>query len=251
MHLRLKLRFYYLTPASISDGKGRAYSNCIGFTGLAMLDFDNLEPEFAVELKQFIFNSYPYVIASFLSVSKRGLKCIVRIPVVETIEEYKAVYYGLLAEFEQFKGCDSAHSNAVLASYITYDRDLLYRTSATVFNRRGIRLDEFKINTKEVEPLENVEQEDINGIKLMLKRMIAKVDVEQTGHILVRSASLMCGAYCGYGYMSEDEGRDYIFELIDQSDYLQKSLSTYKKTAVSMIRRGMTAPLKYDRNEDR
>jgi len=220
----LKQGLFYTTPAIYSDGKGRSYENIVAYNGVACVDVDGLEPEYAREFQKYLFDSYPFFIATYLSPSRKGVRGLVRIPVVETVEEYKQFYYGLLSVLQDYKGIDYCLKNPALPQYWTYDTEMLYRLDATIFDRKGIQLDEFKISDTEIEPLSNPSEEDREGIKLLLKRMISKVDIEQTGHILVRSAGLMGGAYYGQGYFTFDEMKDYLFELIDNSDYLQKGV---------------------------
>lgn len=245
----LKAKLHYTTPAILSDGKGRSYENIISFNGIACIDVDGLEPEYAREFQKYLFYTYPFFIATYLSPSRKGVRGLIRIPVVNSVQEYKNYYYGVLSILQEYTGVDYCLKNPALPQYWTYDSEMNYRLDATIWDSIGIQIDEFKEFDGVIEPLETVEQEDIDGIKLFLKRMIAKVDVEQSGHNLVRSTSLLGGAYCGMGYMSYEEVRDYIFELIENSEYLQKGLRGYKKTAEQMITIGITSPLKYSRNE--
>lgn len=245
----LKQTLWYFTPCIKTDGLGRSYDNIVEWNEILIVDLDNLDKDFAVEMRDYLFNTYPFIIASFLSASKKGCKLLVRIPKCTSVEQFKSYFYGLMAEFQFYQGIDFSSKNCCLPNFLTHDEGLKYRIDATVWDGIGIQIDEFKEFDGVIEPLETVEQEDIDGIKLFLKRMIAKVDVEQSGHNLVRSTSLLGGAYCGMGYMSYEEVRDYIFELIENSEYLQKGLRGYKKTAEQMITIGITSPLKYSRNE--
>lgn len=243
----LKSRLYYFLPCVTLDGEGRSYTNVTGFTGLMVVDLDNLEVEFAKEIKDYLFNTYPFVIASFLSASKKGVKLIIKIPKVESIEEFKSLFYGLMSEWQFYKGMDFTPKNSVLANYLSYDRELLYRLNATEWNKKGIQLEEFKEFTGEVELLENVTEEQVAKVKLILKRMFA--NITDAGHNTVRSASLLGGGFAGSGYLSYDDIRDYLFELIEETPYLQTKLKTYKATCVQMISKGLTAPIKLKEDE--
>ena len=70
-----------------------------------------------------------------------------------------------------------------------------------------------------------------------------------SGHLIVRSASLLAGGFCSAGYMNIDEMREYLFDLIDDTDYLQKSPKTYKTTCVQMLNKGYQSPV-YLQKED-
>ena len=243
----LKSKIYYFLPCVELDGEGRSYENVTGFTGLMIADMDNLTPEFAVELKKHLFETYPFVIASFLSASKKGVKVLINIPKVSSINEFKALFYGLMSEWQYYKGMDFTPKNAVLANYLTYDTDLLYRLNATEWTGKGVQLDEFKELTGDIEPLEDVSEEDVLKIKLILKRMFASIT--DAGHYTVRSASLVAGGWVAYGYMDYDEMKDYLFELIEDTPYLQTKLKTYKTTCIQMLAKGATSPIKLKEDE--
>ena len=243
----LKAKTYYFTPCIFSDGQGRSYSNIKSWTGLMIIDVDGLTPEYAVEFKEYLFNTYKFFISVFLSASKRGVKGIVRIPICTSTDEFKSYFYGLMDKFQEYKGIDFSSKNCALANYLTYDRELLYRLDATEWNGKGIQIDEFKIYDTESEPLENVTEEDVEEVKLILKRMFNKI--VDSGHLIVRSASLLAGGFCSAGYMNIDEMKEYLFDLIDDTDYLQKSPKTYKTTCVQMLNKGHQSPV-YLQKED-
>lgn len=244
----LKQGLYYLTPATWSDTKGRSYSNIQHFTQLAVVDVDGLQPEYAKEFKEYLFHTYPFFIATYLSPSKKGVKGLVRIPEVKSTDEFKEYYYGLLATLMDYKGVDPSPCNSVLAHYITYDTELLYRLNATVFEDKGIRADEFKISEEWYEPIkpEDVNPEDVAGIKNQIDRMLSKIDVDQTAHLTIRSLGLLIGGWISYGYFDQDEITRYVLELMEDVDYLSKSRGTYRKTFLQMVRLGMTSAIPYN-----
>lgn len=243
----LKSKLYYFLPCVELDGEGRSYKNVIGFSGLMIVDLDNLEVEFAKEVKEHLFYTYPFVIASFLSASKKGVKLLINIPKVNSIDEFKRLFYGLMSEWQYYKGMDFTPKNCVLANYLTYDRELLYRLDATKWTREGIQIDEFKVFEGTVEPLEEVLEEDVAKIKFILKRMFA--NIVDSGHTVVRACGLLGGGWVAYGYMSYEDMQEYLFELIESTPYLQTKLKTYKTTCVQMLNKGMTAPIKVSDDE--
>lgn len=243
----LKAKLFYFTPAIFSNGKGRKYSDIVSWTGLMIVDIDGLEPEFAVEFKQFLFDNYPFFVAVFLSASKKGVKGIVRIPICYSTDEFKSYFYGLMEEFQLFRGIDFTSKNCALANYLTYDYDLLYRLDASIWDKKGIQVDEFKAYEGEIELIENPSEEDIEEVKSILTRMFAKID--DAGHIIVRSASLLGGGYVASNYIPYDEMKDFLFDLIEDTPYLHKSLTTYKKTCLEMLNRGTLAPVYLKKDE--
>ena len=245
----LKAKTFYFTPCIFSDGQGRSYSNIKSWTGLMIIDVDGLTPEYAIEFKQYLFHTYKFFISVFLSASKRGVKGIVKIPICYSTDEFKSYFYGLMDKFQEYKGIDFSSKNSALANYLTYDKELLYRLDATEWNRKGIQLDEFKIFEGEVKPIEEVTEDDVEEVKLILRRMFNKI--EDSGHLIVRSASLLGGGYCSAGYMSIDEMGEYLFDLIDETDYLQKSPKTYKTTCLQMVNKGYQSPVYLNKDYER
>lgn len=55
----LKSKLFYMNPCVYTDGKGRRYENILKWTRLLIIDVDNLEPSFAVELKHHLFETHP------------------------------------------------------------------------------------------------------------------------------------------------------------------------------------------------
>ena len=243
----LKSKLYYFLPCVELDGEGRSYENVVGFSGLMIVDLDNLEVEFAKEIKEYLFYTYPFVIASFLSASKKGVKLIIKIPKVQSVNQFKSLFYGLMSEWQFYKGMDFTPKNSVLANYLTYDMELLYRLDATEWTKEGIQLDEFQVYEGEIEPLEEVDEADVEKIKLILKRMFS--NIVDAGHQTVRTCGLLGGGWVAYGYMSYDGMKDYLFELIESTPYLQSKLKTYKTTCIQMLNKGMLAPIKVREDE--
>lgn len=245
----LKAKTYYFTPCIFSDGQGRSYSNIKSWTGLIIIDVDGLTPEYAIEFKEYLFNTYKFFISVFLSASKRGVKGIVKIPICYSTDEFKSYFYGLMDKFQEYKGIDFSSKNCALANYLTYDKELLYRLDAIEWNGKGIQLDEFKVFSEQIEPLENITEEDVSKVKFILKKMFDKI--LDSGHLIVRSASLLAGGFCSAGYMNIDEMREYLFDLIDDTDYLQKSPRVYKNTCVQMINKGFQSPVFLQEKDER
>ncbi len=129
---------YYFTPCVNLDGNGRGYKNIVSFTGLAVLDFDHIED--AEEFKIYFFNKYKWTIGAFLSPSKKGVKFLVKIPLVNSVDEFKSYYYGLGLVLDKYKGWDGTGQNCVLPLFISWDPNTLHREDAEIFNIKGKKL---------------------------------------------------------------------------------------------------------------
>ena len=246
----LKSKLYYFSPCCFTDGLGRKYDNIVSFTGLAVLDFDNLTEQEALDLKEWLFNEYKFVIASFLSSSKKGVKVLCRIPEVKSVEEFKAVFYGMAVTMQWIKGFDGSSQSPILPNYLTYDFNLLMREDAVVFDSLGYKEQEFpKITGFEIKTVDiDVTEEDRQCIIKQLTNMFTQI--VDTGHRFVVNSSLIGGGYCGSGYFTVDEMQEMLFDLIDATPYLQSKPQVYKRTATEMMNRGFLAPLYVKRHRD-
>lgn len=246
----LKSKLYYFSPCCFTDGLGRKYNNIVSFTGLAVLDFDNLTEQEAIDLKEWLFNEYKFVIASFLSSSKKGVKVLCRIPEVKSVEEFKAVFYGMAVTMQWIKGFDGSSQNCMLPNYLTYDYDLLMREDAVIFDGAGYKEQEFpKVSDVSSQKKDIIGTEDDRAcILLQLTRMFNSIT--DVGHRTVVSASLLAGGWVSAGYYTTDEMQEILFDLIDATPYLQSKPQVYKRTATEMMGRGMLAPLYVKRHRD-
>lgn len=231
---RLKEGLYSFTPCVVVQGS-RSYKNIQYFTGLMVLDFDHLDPDYAKEFKEFLFNEYPFIIATWLSASKCGVRALVNIPKVETPEQFKALYRGLAHhEMAQYNGFDMAPQNPVLPLFLSYDPDIYFGDTHDFWDTpytepRPPPAVQFKI-TEQNSKIEKIIISSINKIN-------------SNGHPQLRGAAFALGGYVGAGYIDYDNSLQLIYNLIDQNNYLRKKADTYKKTAKTMIDQGLNQPL--------
>lgn len=242
----LKKKLVYFTPSVYTDGNGRSLDNVLFFTNLGVIDLDNLNEEAAVELKQWLFYNYGFVIASFLSPSKKGVKAIIRLPEISDLTEFRSSMYGLFSELQWCEGFDPSSKNAVLSFYSSYDPDILIREDASKMSLKGYQLNEFDA----VEP-SDIEVEGTPEDKLEIRRRVSLAldKITDQGHFTLRSVSLLLGGFVGAGYLSYEEAVELMDELIGDHDYLSIKAKTYKTTARKMITSGTRKPLKLEKNE--
>jgi hypothetical protein len=233
---------FYFNPCVILDGKNRGYANILGFTGLMVVDIDHIDD--AEELRDGLFERLKSVVVAYVSPSKRGLKLLVKIPVVKTVEEYKAYFYGLAHALDKIEGFDGTSQNPVLPLFLSMDADLKFREDPETWTTRGMKINEFPIHgvDEDFEPIE-ASDEDRKSTFRVIASIIRKADEQGVGHTNVRSASLLAGGYCAAGYFSQEEGLNFLQEKIQESDYLSKNLSGYIKTANQMFHTGMSSPI--------
>lgn len=226
---------YYFTPCVFTDGHGRGYKNIVRFTGLAVLDFDHIEN--AEEFKNYIWEKYKFILAAFVSPSKKGVKCLVKIPVVDTVEEFKSYYYGIGTVLDKYKGWDGVNQNAVLPLFLSMDEDILIREDSELFDKKGSKED-FFTSKNVVAPVE-IEATDKDKKRIFENAKKAIDSIVDNGHPQLIAASISLGGYVASGYIEFHEAESFVHSLIESSGYLRKGISGYKKTATSAINKGM------------
>lgn len=229
----LKMKLYYFTPSVVVKER-RQYKNILSFTGLLVLDFDHLEPDYAKEFKEYLFNEYEFIIASWLSPSKHGLKCLVNIPISKDINEYKSYFLAIEQQLGVYTGFDSTPKNCVLPLFLSYDSELIQRENATQWNKKYFPPEPIQIKSYIINEKSSV-------IEKILLNNINKVS--NAGHPIVRATSYALGGYISAGYIDEQEAYNIICRMIDCHPYLSQKASIYKQTVKDMITTGKQKPL--------
>ena len=229
----LKTKLYYFTPC-VSVKGARRYDNIQSFTGLLVLDFDKLGIDYAVEFKQYLFDTYSFVIASWLSASKHGVRALVSIPKCTTVGEFKEYYNGIENLLQDYKGFDKAVKNCILPLFLSYDENILFREKYSTFSKRIVPV---------IQPVikQYIITDKTNNIKAIIHSAISKIS--DAGHPILRAAAFALGGYVGAGYVSEDVAMIIIENEIENNSYLKQKSSVYKQTAFTMIKKGQLTPL--------
>lgn len=230
---------YYFTPCVFTDWNGRGYKNIVSFTGLAVLDFDHIEH--AVELRDFLFNKYKCIVVAFVSSSKRGVKFLIKIPVVKSTDEFKSYFYGLGYEFDKYLGFDGTAQNSVLPLFLSYDPDIRYREQPDTWDKKGSKINSFVVSNDTLPIDFKVQEGDAERIYKNIKKAFdAIVD---NGHPQVIAACVSLGGYVSTGYITQHDAEQMAEALIRSNTYLQKGISGYVKTSKTAIQTGMQSNL--------
>jgi hypothetical protein len=248
--LKAKLKtenLFSFTPAVLTNGGSRCYDNIISYNEIAILDFDNLAPEKAVEFKHFLFENLPSCICCYLSPSRKGVKALVRIKKCYSVEDYKSHIYALGYYFEKYAGWDGSVQNPILCLFLSWDENLLFRRDASVFGLRGGKKDEFKKYEGVIEPLENVTQEQTDKVKSIFTRGIS--NIVDNAYPTMRGLCLALGGFSGFGYISIEEAEDLIRDCISDNDYMSKNTKHYIKNGIEFLHKGALSPLPLKEDE--
>jgi hypothetical protein len=228
----LKSKLYSFTPCVYVQG-ARKYENIKHWTGLLVLDFDHLEVDYAVEFKSYLFDEYKFIIAAWLSASRHGVRALVKIPQAQSVDEFKQYFAAIERHLNCYNGFDKAPKNCILPLFFSYDAEILYRDNAQTWDE------------KYIEPIPPpVKQYIINDKTSVIERIIANRinTITDTGHIILRATSYLLGGYVGANYIDYNDAITLINRLIDSQSYLSKKPDVYKKTAKTMIDKGINFP---------
>lgn len=244
---QLKEKLFYFNPCILTNGNGRSYSDVESFTGLCVMEFDKVEN--ASELRDFIFENLKSCICAYKSPSGVGVKTIIRIPVCESVDEFKSYFYGLSYWFSKFIGFDGTAQSPVLPLYLSWDEELKFRNDAEIWTQRGMKVDEFKVYEGEFETVEEVSDKTLDRIYRIIDRAFERIEREQTAHLALRNTSLLIGGYVGAGYVPFDEVFSYMCDKVEESRYCMKNKRGYCTTIKQMLEKGRLAPLLIDEDE--
>jgi hypothetical protein len=230
---QLKEQLFFFTPTVVVRER-RDYSNIAHFTGLMPLDFDKLDSKNeAVELKEAFFHSVESVVFAWLSSSGKGFRCLLKIPVVNSVEEYQAHFAAAQKMFGDVKGFDRAPKNAVLPLFISIDKNALIRWDAETFTEKIYpakpqRQPVAYLPTGQGSRVLNLIERRINGI----------VDV---GHPVVRATAFYVGGLVSAGHCSASEALSKLESCIRSHPYTGNpaKVKTYLKTMQTMFEKGM------------
>lgn len=249
MELKAKIKqnnLLYFTPC-VYIKNWRKYDNITKFTGLLVLDFDHIEN--AKVFKKHLFDEYPFIISTWLSPSKKGIKALVRIPIIQvqspiskSTDEFKEYFDAISDVMELYDGFDKINQNPAQPLFQSYDPELLFRADATIFSKRKAKP---KFTPRpSVRPFRTFNS--ISKKETIIRMIVRKMnEIINNGHPQLRRISYSLGGFVGGGYLTQSEAEELIYNLIEHHRYLCKGISGYKKTASTFIKKGMEKPLSF------
>ena len=155
------------------------------------------------------------------------------IPICNSVDEFKHYFNAIELEFKSYIGFDAAPKNCVLPLFISYDPEILIRTDYTTWSVKHIPI---------IQP--PVIQYNVTDKSSVIKKIIAKrIDtITDSGHGILRATAYLLGGYVGAGYVEYNHSIQIINRMIDEHHYLRQKGYVYKKTAKTMIDKGLLTP---------
>ena len=186
--------------------------------------------------------TFKFIVASYISPSG-AVKCIMRIEIAQSIEEYQDYYRAIEDYFKGFSGFDATPKNAVLIMFYTYDPNILIRTDAAVWNKKLAA--PIKAPAPAPAPVDVLENVDLNikrayGLTAGLLNKIV-----DNGHPQLRGAAKLLGGYLAQYNLSFSNAEQWIYNKIESHSYLCKGISGYKKTASEFLNNGLNEPIEF------
>jgi hypothetical protein len=240
---------YYVPPVTIKDW--RSYNGIESFTGLLTLDFDELTEKEAVNLKYDLVENNPFVISSWLSASKKGVHAIVLTDKAKDVEDFKALYDGIVnykfanvGKLKDLRGFDNSMKKPTQPFFISYDNDTRVKNSRLF--KWVNRLKEQKApNHSYIAFKKKYNSDEVE--KRLYKMIDTKIDsIVDVGHPNLLGIARAIGGYIAAGYISEIDALSYFDYKINTHSYLMQKAKTYQKTIRDLVKNGKQSPLYLD-----
>ena len=114
----------------------RSNSNLKSHSGLACLDFDDVEQ---LEYLRDSINEDSFTFSSFVSPSGDGLKVLVKIPMIDNNNDYQDYYVELIKHYSKYHNLDEGTKDLARACYVSYDKDLFLNADSELFTDKFYR----------------------------------------------------------------------------------------------------------------
>jgi hypothetical protein len=202
----------------------RSKDGLVEGNGLMVLDFDSVKDMTALRDK---IISKPYTFANFLSPSGTGYKTLIRIPKVNSDEEFKTVFRAAQAEFPEL---DESGKDISRACFFSYDPDIYINLSASEF--KPDRKKAFKVK-------------DWEKVNKALQKIEDSIEGEK--HIIRMKISYLFGGWVAAGALAYEDA----YTLLDRA--VRKNTTNYPQ-AIKDIRDGLkdgqSKPLSLNQQND-
>jgi hypothetical protein len=223
----------YCTPCAIF--RYRNYDNIIRFTGLMAVDIDHVEN--ASETRDWLFENYPEIITAFISPGRKGVRGLMKIPVVSALDEFKDIFWGLYSELRS----DTSMQRPTQPFFYSHDADIKWRNykDCPEWTTTGIS----PVTKYDSLPVTNIKTStdfDINRIRGIFRNRIQRIGKNDPRHPQIIEISIFMSGFVKSGYLTAIEANSLLWELINSNQWIRDgSIIQYKKDIEQGIRWGL------------
>ena len=198
----------------------RGNNNLIDSSGFATLDYDKID-----DLDSLIenVNNDKYTFSSFITPSGKGLKVLVKIPLVSNDKDYKSFYLELKKHYDNYSETDPSTKDISRASFVSYDPSLFINPDSEMFTDRFIE----KIIPKRESAIRVDDMGEVANRLLVWFNKKWRSGSERNNHLFILSS-----AFNDYG-VDKSVALDYCLSYV-ASDFKESEInnlvnSAYKK----------------------
>ena len=263
-----------LKLSSLSDDEAKALKKnlpCVMFNGtfterynkflvkasqFAVVDFDNTKHtdnpfDEAVKLREDLRND-DYIYSAWLSPSLKGVKALIKIPLVKDDTEYKT-YYGAIINYyaglgDSNKELDVSNKNIARVCYESYDDKLWINKDSKLWEEKLIEEEVKKPQSNAFNLPDNTQHPYIkkaisNTIQIAVG-MIANAGSGEK-HLMLRDSTILLGGYVPH-YISEAEAVSHLSFACESNNYDNNNNYSYSKTIEDCMVMGINKPITID-----
>jgi len=208
---KIKENLPYVTFCGIFST--RANSNLKKHSGLACLDFDDINDPVELENLRVVLNKDKYTFSTFLSPSANGFKVLVKIPPVSSNDDYHDYYIELINHYSQYHEIDKSTKDIARACYLSYDSDLYLNVDSELFT------DKFNRPLPKETKIINIAVTDKNEIAEKLEKWFTKRWTATNRNTNLHAFARQMNAFG----VDKSICENYLFRY-EQTDFTQKEI---------------------------
>lgn len=215
-------------------------------TGIAVIEYDHLESiNHACILRDQLFEEYEIIIAAFISPRGKGVKTLIRIPVVENDKAYDQYFDELMSTFKEHNP-DPGNFGIGRLLFLSHDKQLRQRDyeKTQIYHLKNIPNSQpvnKKATDKKIE-LRTPEQKYLREV--MIKAFDNIPEDERHPH-LIKKATWLGGHVPEY---ITEEWANNLLNTIISTDSKYDKIESRRQTIKDCIKHGMENPLKIEDN---
>lgn len=225
---------------------GRKYEDIKEFTGLMFVDADKCTDHVTVKN---LFKRIRYTRATWYSSSGKNVHALIKIPVCNSVDEYKRRFHSFLDEvkpyFEDLATIDPITKNPTQLAFESYDPNIYVETFPDIYE--GIQPKRIITHTAAPVYTEPTNSRELWTIKWVNENITV---IQNPGYSQLLPLAKTLGGYASGGYIGVDTARTLLENAVLSNSYFQSSessgsIETYISGAIGAFEKGLGEPLQW------